>query len=199
MQGDKVLAVEGGDDAAFFDRLLTDIGVAGVQVIPYNGRDRMPSFVRAVARLPDFADRVTHFALTRDCDDSRLAAEQSMASCLSRAGLPAPGSVASRGIPGSPATSVIAVPPTSDTGMLEDLLYASLDGRPITACVAEFLACAENTDGGPGNLAKARVYAYLATRERPINAPAVSVLANAWDTNSNAFDEIKDCLRWAFA
>ena len=110
---------------------------------------------------------VTSIGIIRDADENAASAFQSVRDTLINERLPVPSQVL---LPsnGSPKT-VIAILPTGQTnGELEDLLLSSVNEDPAIFCVNEYISCLE-TQGLelPNKLSKARLHAFLASREQP--------------------------------
>jgi hypothetical protein len=63
---------------------------------------------------------------------------------------------------------VFIMPSNADTGALEDLCLSALEGDPAMRCVSDFIQCVQQAvDNTPENPAKARIHAFLSSREDP--------------------------------
>ena len=71
IERERLLLVEGKTDKEFFDRLcmnqLGDDYVTNLQILPYDGKDSLKSFLEVLLTLPKF-EEVTHLGIVRDAD-----------------------------------------------------------------------------------------------------------------------------------
>jgi len=168
IQQPKQLLLEGADPCAFFASLIRRLALPLIQLQNFGGIDQLRPFLKALAISPHFSERVGVVAVIRDAEADPRAAYQSVTDAISHAGLtppPRPGEI-SRGT--SPLTAVYVLPDPFSPGMLETLCVSALTGEPDFHCVDEFLACvALGSPNPPTNQHKARLYSYLASRQRP--------------------------------
>ena len=160
----KHLLVEGRDEELFFDAFIRHLGVGGVQVWNYAGKDNLGNRLGVLVDTEGF-DRIVSIGIVRDADTSAASAFQSVQGSLRNAGLSVPNEmlVASEG---TPKIAVFVMPDNSAEGALEDLCLATLEGDPAMPCVADFLQCVNGVvETPPQNVAKARMHAFLASRE----------------------------------
>ena len=68
----------------------------------------------------------------------------------------------------APKVTVFIMPGDGESGALEDLCLRALEGDTAMQCVSAFMQCVEQTvTPVPNNLPKARIHAFLASREDP--------------------------------
>ncbi len=162
----KQLLVEGRSDQEFFKALLRHLGIGDVEVRSYGGKPEFRRFLEVFAVSPGF-DEVQSLAIVRDADASAASAFQSIKDSLISVNLPAPEKSLAFAL-GSPRVGVFIMPNNADTGALEDLCLWALDSDPAMQCVSEFMQCIQDRSAVmPKNLAKGKMYAYLASREDP--------------------------------
>ncbi len=160
----KQLFVEGRQDELFFDAFMRRLGIYDVQIQDCRGKDNLGPLLEAISQDTDF-HLVQSIGIVRDADTSAASAFQSVQGSLRNAGLSVPNEmlVASEG---SPKIAVFVMPDNSAGGALEDLCLATLEGDPAMPCVADFLQCVNGVvETPPQNVAKARMHAFLASRE----------------------------------
>ena len=162
----KLLLVEGRDEENFFEAFLRHLGVSGIQVLNYRGKNNLGNRLEVYVDVPSFA-QIQSIGIVRDADDNARSALQSVQNSLRDVELPVPQSflVAADG---RQRVSVFIMPDNSGEGALEDLCLAALETDPAMPCVAEFLRCVNAAvERPPQNPAKARMHAFLASREDP--------------------------------
>ncbi|MYC28487.1 MAG: hypothetical protein F4X65_00140 [Chloroflexi bacterium] len=69
---------------------------------------------------------------------------------------------------GNPSISAFIMPDNASNGALEQLCLSALDGDPAMICVEDFLRCVNGQVAAPPrDQQKARIHAFLASREDP--------------------------------
>ena len=163
----KLLLVEGRDEELVLGAFLRHLAIADVPVQVYGGKDRLRYFLEALLAEVAFDDQIQSIGIVRDADGNARSALQSVQSSLRNVGLPVPQSFRVTA-EGTPRVSVFIMPDNSGEGALEDLCLAALKDAPAMPCVAEFLRCVNAAvERPPQNPAKARMHAFLASREDP--------------------------------
>lgn len=167
IQARSVLLVEGWDDVGFIRSFLSHHARSvDVQVLPYLGRDRLRTYLRALLNTPGFAD-VQWLGICQDADQNAAAAEQRIRDALRNTGLPVP-SRSWETAAGNPSVVALIMPNGRDSGDLETLLWQSVEDRQLARCVLEFLDCVDRAEEGlPDPVSKARAYAYMAVSNPP--------------------------------
>ena len=160
------LLVEGRQDVQFFGAFLRYLEIHDTQVRDYEGKDNLLRYLRAFTGLVGFP-QVESIGIVRDADDSAQSALQSVLGSLRYAGLPEPADFALPAA-GPPRVSIFIMPDNSGNGALEKLCLSALADETAMSCVDEFLQCVnDRTGGGPRDADKARIHAFLASREDP--------------------------------
>ncbi len=155
-----LLLCEGEDEVKFFNAWFSELNITAVQVIAYEGKARLGTFLADVVKLKGFT-LVTRAAIIRDADEDASGALQSVEHALTHA----PEDLRHL----SP--KIYVLPGDGKPGALESLWLASLKGTPIEACVEDFFRCAENKGWRPSDIFakndKARAQLWIATKEVP--------------------------------
>lgn len=198
-----LLAVEGNDECNFFEALLRRLGVAGVQLIDFGGKDQFPVELPLLTQTDGFRAKVTAIGFVRDAENNQAArAFQSICHTLKVNRLPVPPAMNSC-IPGPPRTGVFIMPDNRGAGMLETLCLQTLSGQPVERCMDDYLTCLDAIrkpdERERFNEPKARVQAYLASRAPIVNSLGLGALKHYWDFDHSCFEQIKQFLRVLFA
>ena len=190
----KLLIGEGKEEVDFFTAFLTHLNISDIQVEQYGGKQGLKSYLRTLLVRPGYLD-VVSLGITRDADNSAQSAFQSVCNSLNRASLPVPSQP--REIVGdNPQVSVMILPDSQNTGMLEDLCLAAVETDPVLQCVDEYFDCVYRTVGRePNNQAKARVHAWLSSQIEPDKRLGEAAKAGYWPWNSPEFDSLKQFLQ----
>lgn len=194
---DCLLIVEGPDDKRFFEALLNRSGISGFQVVHVAGVDNLRGRVRALKSQDEFK-RVVAIGIVCDADDSREAAFRKICRALRAANLPVPPSPQT--IVGErPRVSAMIIPPDEDRAgrMLEDLCLVAVADDPAMNCVDEYFKCLEdqNVFQREGAIPKARLHAFLASRERPGLRLGEAAEKNDIPLENPVFKPVTDFLR----
>ena len=162
----KQLLVEGRDEEEFFRSFLRNLRIEDVQPQGYGGKDNLGNFLEDLVDTADFY-QVESIGIVRDADNSAASALQSVQGHLRAVGLPVPQTYL---VPSenAPITSVFVMPDNSAEGALERLCLTVLSEDPAMKCVEDFLRCVTaNVTAQPRPQDKARIHAFLASREDP--------------------------------
>jgi len=187
----KLLLVEGVDDFEFFLNLLRFLQMdKQLEIRNFDGVDRLSSYLKTLPAVSGFA-QVEAVGIGRDADDNPAAAFQSVCAALKNNQMPVPRRLMSSS-EGYPCISIFVRPNCADAGMLEMLCLASVSEETDRFdCVEQFLECVDHTVGLPKNRKKARLHAYLATRQWPDLSFKQASSAGYWPWDHPAFDQIK--------
>lgn len=192
-----LLVVEGEEDAAFFEALARHLGLGeNLQLWPAGGKDNIRPQIKTLCGLPGFSE-VERLGVIRDADADPEAAFRSVAGALKAAGLPVPrrpGVVCGE----RPRVSVFILPGGGNPGALEDLCLEAVRDDPAAACVEEFFRCLEERLSWRTGAAKAKVQAFLASREEPGKRLGEAALAGYWPWDSPVFEPVREFLRRLF-
>ena len=162
----KLLLVEGRDEENFFEAFLRHLGISGIQVLSYRGKNNLGNRLEVYVDVPSFA-QIQSIGIVRDADDNARSALQSVQSSLRNVGLPAPQDFLEPA-GDSPRVAVFIMPNNADAGALENLCLTALADDPAMECVEAFMQCVQVAVATPpADAAKARMHAFLASREDP--------------------------------
>ncbi len=190
----KLLVVEGKQDVAFFKSFLEHLVIDDIDVEPAGSKNELNIYLRALVTRRGFS-KVRSLGIVRDANGWAERALQSVQGFLRRSGLPVPASYVERKQSSRIGVSVFILPDNGNPGMLETLLWRTLD-RDFTKCVTDFLTCAQDATGSrPRNLDKARVATYLATRRKPPHSLGVSARQGVWDYDHEVLADLRRFLR----
>ena len=194
---DYLLVVEGPDDKRFFEALLNRSGIPGFQVVRVDGIGNLQGRLRALKTDDDFV-RVASMGVVCDADDNRDGAFRNICRALRAANLPIPQEPLTM-VGDRPRVSVMIMPPDKvGTGrMLEDLCLEAVTDDPAMHCVDEYFRCLEdqNVVQKGGARPKARLHAFLASRERPGLRLGEAADKNEIPLDSPVFEPVAKFLR----
>jgi hypothetical protein len=184
----KLLLAEGKEDVRVFEKLLEEIGVNDIQVLKYDGKNNLGSYLRALMNVAGF-EKVEKLGITRDADTDHDAAFRSVCGALQRAGLSIPKRQYS--LTGTnPAVAIMILPSINQPGMLEDVFLQTLDASVIN-CVNGFVTCMEQLNHRSPNLSKSKVYTFLDIKNPDCRSLGNSTEAGFWQLGHPAFNEMK--------
>lgn len=190
----KQLFVEGRDDERFFGSFLRHLSLSDIQVRAYGGKDGIGSFLGILTTEPEFS-QIQSIGIVMDADNSAASALQSIRDNLRNAGLPVPADLATPAL-GPPAVAAFVLPDNSGNGELEDLCLAALAADPAMPCVDDFIRCIHTKPiPRPRKPAKARMHAFLASRDRAYRRFGEFAESSAFPWNNDAFAELAGFLR----
>jgi hypothetical protein len=189
-----VLVVEGKEDSRFFGALIGYLGLNKIQVYETEGKSRLREKLAALAGAPGSADLLS-VTVVRDADDDPNAAFQSVHDALAAAALPAPEHPL---VPTGerPRVTVAIMPEPGARGSLEDLCLKAVTGDASFPCVEQFFRClGEQRLPLPRSMAKARVQAFLASREEAGLRLGEAAEKGYWPWDNEAFNALKALLQ----
>ena len=160
------LLVEGREEVLFFGAFLRELEINEVQIRNCGGKDNLGPMLLEIAESPEFHS-LQSIGIVRDADTNVAGAFQSVQSALRNAGLQFPRRLL---LPTSntPKISVFIMPDNANNGALEQLCLTVLADDVAMPCVEEFLQCVNvHAPAQPQDQAKARIHAFLASREDP--------------------------------
>lgn len=189
----KLLVVEGKDEVYFFEALKTHLGLTGIKIRDCEGKENMRPFIKALPKTPGFNGLIS-LGLIRDADTDAQSAFQSVCDALKDADLAVP-SEPSVFTGDSPRVIIMILPNGFDPGMLENLCLDSVVDDPAMTCVDEYFECLKKKYGKlPGKMPKAKVHAFLVSREEPDKRLGEAAKAGYWPWDSQAFEQVKQLL-----
>ncbi len=155
-----VLLCEGQDEVVFFEAWFSELGIADVQVVPYDGKTQLAQFLADLTKIPG-QSAVKQMAIIRDADDNAQGAIESVHGAIA---------AAPEAIRALSPTSFI-LPDNASPGALESLWLSSMAGHPMATCVEEFFRCIEGKGWKPSlshsKNDKARAQLWIATKDIP--------------------------------
>jgi hypothetical protein len=187
----KQLLAEGNEAVSFFKSFLSHIHLVDFQIQNFGGTTELREYLLAFSKMPGFSKIVTSLAIIRDAESDPNAAFTSVCSSLLNSNLPVP-SVPTNLSPGPPRVGVYILPDSSSTGMLETLCLRAVNGDPVMRCLdLYFDCCLEQLGYKPAKVDKARLRAFLASRERPELPLGPAGSAGHLNFASNEYNAIK--------
>ncbi len=193
IEQEKLLVVEGTDDARLFKALMRHIGVSGIQVLNVEGKDNIKKMLKVIPSSPGYS-KVSSIGVVRDADDNAGRAFQSVRDALKAANLPSPDAPLSSVEDGIKVVVLIA-PYGKSSGAIEDVCLESVAGDAAMGCVQGYFSCLnDNGVKQPNSRTKAEAQAFLASRERPGLRLGEAAEAGYWDFEHAAFEPFKRLL-----
>lgn len=186
----KLLIGEGNDEVIFFQTILKHLNLTDIMVEAYQGKNNLSNYLKTLKVRPNFS-QLTAIGITRDADDSIQSAFDSIKSSLQKINLSIPTNLGEK-TNENPQISIYILPDNQNSGMLENLCLETVKDEPAMICVNEYFQCLKiNSNTYPNNLAKAKIHAWLASREIPDKRLAEAAQAGYFDFNHSAFAKLK--------
>lgn len=189
----KLLIGEGKEEEIFFSELIKSIGVKNILVTSYGGKDNLVNFLETLPLIPGF-NNLESLGITRDADNSSNSAFQSICSALNRNNFKHPKNLNDVCVFNNTLKiSVFLLPNNKDNGMLEDLCLQSVANDLAIPCVESYFECVKNQAKRlPNNMAKAKIHAWLASKEKPDKRLGEAISFGYFDFNNSAFNQLKN-------
>lgn len=187
-----LLLVEGRDEENFFDALFKHIGIKTIE-IRQTGKYSFRQKLKDITMQSGF-EIIESIGIVRDADDRSEDAFKSICDSLKSLNLPYPNQIL---IPSreNPQITILIMPPNNEgTGrMLEDLCFASVENDLAIQCVEQYFECLgqQGVIFRKEVLAKAKIHAFLASRQEPDKRLGEAAQANYWNFESAVFDAVK--------
>lgn len=201
IQTTKLLAVEGKDECNFFESLLRNERMNGIQLVDIGGKDKFQIELPLLTKLEGFRN-IEAIGFIRDAEDLIAdAAFKSVCETLRKNNLPVPASI--NGLADDkPKIGIFIMPDNQSRGTLESLCLLSLQGQKIKDCINDYLSCfypdMNQSEKDKFNEPKSRVLSYLASRAPIVNSLGLGAQNGYWDFSRGCFDEIKKFLHALF-
>lgn len=197
IKSNKLLLVEGNDDQNFFQKLMQEILLDDIQIISMGGKDgfKTPNF-KSVINIPGFRE-VKSLGIIRDADNNADNVFRGICAVLKECGLPEPTQpiqITSTSFK----VGILIIPPNIGKGQIEDLCLSSLKEYSEMECIDNYFKCLKNklpTDRFPKELSKAKIQAFLASREESVPHLGVAAQRGFFPLDHNIFEDIKIFLR----
>ena len=193
----KQVIVEGNDDVRLFRSLASHLNILNVEVRQYGGSGNLRPFLRTLVTSPGFTG-IRSLAVVADANSSRDSRVQSIQSALSNAELPAPTTPLEIASDGRIQVAYLVVPHNRETGIIEDVCLDSVKIDPVMECVDRYFECIERSGAsGPRepSAPKARLHAFLASRDRPDLRLGEAAEAGIWQFEDDAFGPLRQLLK----
>jgi hypothetical protein len=197
IKADRLLLVEGNDDQNFFQKLIEDIGPDGIQIISMKGKENfgIPN-LKSIINTPGFRE-VKSLGIVLDADENANNTFSSICTVLRECGLPVPAQPMQI-ISASLKVGVLVIPPGVAKGEIEDLCLAAIKEYNELECIENYFSCLKEKlplDKFPRDLSKAKVQAFLASREESVPHLGVAAQKGFFPLDHNIFEDIKIFLR----
>ena len=195
------------DDLAGFDRvrsaILERLDPSEVEISSFGGVTELQGFLRAVWSAPNAQTTIEAIGIVRDAESIACgpvsaadAAFKSAHNAINALGLTPP-ECPLQVVGEKPRVGVLILPPGKSEGMLEDVCLRALQDDPAMQCVEEYLTCLqERVDEWPNrNSSKAKVQAFLASREKPGLRLGEAADRGDWNWSHDVYSPIKKFMR----
>lgn len=166
---ERVLLVEGPDDAYFFDAILTDIGASPAKVgINYlSGRDNFDSDLGVFLKSSPFKHGAVNtyaIVIDADTDPARAIADAHAVLKKYREPTPSSGSFVSAPSGRQGRVGLLLLPSGNEKGDLEEVCLRTIPNDPLYIRVNAFLSETISLGGEIDHLSKRKVQTYLANK-----------------------------------
>jgi len=178
LTSERLLIVEGKHAWRFFKALLQHLGLLDkVEIRNYGGVNELAQYLKTLSAISGFRD-VHSLGIVRDAEANSVDSFRAVCGALEQARhamprlalrerLAVPTSPMTR-TPGDLGVAVFILPDCEKPGMLETICLASVKDDPATPCLQDYFACLSRCGLPPtGNMTKARLQAFLSSREKP--------------------------------
>ena len=197
IQENKQVLVEGNDEVRIFGFLVSHLNIPNIQIRHYGGSDKLRTFLRTLRTSPEFTT-VRSLAVVADANSDGSRRDRRIRSALSDMALPTPSGPLEIASNGRIKVAYLVVPHNRDNGMIEDVCLDSVKADPAMECIDRYFECIEQSETpGPREVwtAKARLHAFLSSRDRPGLRIGEAAEAGIWQFEDEAFDPLKALLR----
>jgi hypothetical protein len=202
---ERLLIVEGPDDAYFFDAIFKDISAnpARAGILYLNGKDALrKEFGPFIKSAPFTHGVVNTYAIVKDADLDPNAAIVEAHAVLRSYGEPEPPPATFVAAPAGRAGRVglLIIPSATEPGDLEEVCFRTVAGEVLTNRVSTFLAETEASGGQIDHLSKRRVQTYLANKHGDLcRGPGRGFSCGHFNASHQSLVAIKDFCRQLIA
>ena len=190
------LIVEGNDEVRVFYALCRHLGISGLQVQQCGGYGNLRPFLRSFTAVPDFHE-VESLGVVADANANRSGRQLSIQAALSNAGLPAPTDPLQFASQNGIRVAYLVVPHNTEGTMLENVCLASVSADTAMECVDECFECLGRKGASTPrdvHMSKARVHAFLASRDDPALRTGEAADSGVWRFDDDAFRPMRELL-----
>ncbi|MBD3275645.1 MAG: hypothetical protein GF372_10055 [Candidatus Marinimicrobia bacterium] len=189
----KLVIVEGKDDERFIKALIKFLDLREIEVRELGGKSNMRRALPSLIKESNFR-QIHSLAIIRDADNDSNRTFQSIQTLLQNNGLPVPENPYSM-TNETPNVMAIILPDHFSTGELEDLCLDSVNGDPVIGCIENLFDCVDEvTSIGPRNMSKAKVHAFLSTREDPTLRIGEAAEKGIWPFDNESYKRLREAL-----
>ena len=192
----KQLIVEGNDEVRLLKAMFKHFNIQGIQLQNCEGFDDFRKFLNAFMALSGFSD-IQSLGIVADAESRRSGREQAIREALSAKGLPSPTGPLQVASNSRLSVAYLVIPSDKDSGMLENLCLDSIADDIGMPCVEYYFECIKHTSlAGPKDvwMPKARLHAFLASRDRPGMRLGEAAEKGIWDFDADVFDTLRRLL-----
>lgn len=192
----KLVAVEGKDELRLLGALKDSLGVDNIEIRELGGKYSFRTKLKALRKTRGFST-VVSLGIMRDANSDASATFQSVCDALKDVRLPVPIQplTPASGDRDEPQVIVLILPHGASEGMLEDICLQSVADDPAMPCVEGYFECLANELGKlPGSLSKAKLHAFLSSRDQPDLRLGNAAEAGHWPWTHQAFDQVREFL-----
>ena len=184
------------DDRLAFNRvrsaILDRLEPSDVQISSFGGINQLRVFLSALWNAPAARATIEAIGIVRDAETDAEAAFESARDAIRSVDLTAPDrplQVADE----QPKMGILILPPEKPDGMLEDVCLDAVHDDPAMRCVEEYLACVQDRvpDWQNRHPSKAKVQAFLASRERPGLRLGEAAARGEWNWEHGTYDPVR--------
>jgi hypothetical protein len=185
------LLVEGRSAEILFETLAGKMGIKDkIQVQNFRGNNELRNFLHTLKVTSGF-DIVVSVGIIRDAESNPYNAFRSVCTALENEGFDQP-SQPEIFEGANPRIGALILPNANECGMLETLCLQSASDDPAMKCINDYFDCLEeHSNTLPKVMDKARIQAFLASRERTIWLLGEAAQGGYWQWDSPAFDHVK--------
>ncbi|MGB3508876.1 MAG: DUF3226 domain-containing protein [Microcoleaceae cyanobacterium] len=176
---------EGKEDVIFFSQLIKYLEINDIQVDYYGGKTNLSNYLKILPLIPGFSN-LRSLGITRDADESFDNASKSIDGFLRQHKF---NEIENLKI------EKFILPDNSSPGMLEDLCLKSINTDEIS-CIEDFFQCIEkNTGRKSKEISKAKIHAWLSTKEHPDKRLGEAAQAGYINWDNEAFKNLANFIK----
>lgn len=176
--------------------ILSRLEPGKLEVKDFGGIRDLRNFLSAVWNAPSARTTIKAIGIVRDAERVAATAFESAQDAVVSIGLNSPDSP-QQVVGTKPRIGILILPPGKSDGMLEDVCLDAVHDDPAMQCVEEYSTCVqESVEYWPNrNPSKARVQAFLASRERPGLLLGQAAERGEWNWEHPTYSPIKSFIR----
>lgn len=191
----KQLLVEGKDAVVIIRQMNAYLGITDIEIQNFGGVNDLTNFLDVFTKNSNFKRVARSVGIIRDAETNASGAFQSVCTSLGKFGLSQPRNpqIKTNSVP---EISVFILPDSNTAGSLESLLLRSVSTDPNFKCINEYFDCIQQQSGSlPAPIDKARVLAYLATKNPVRMMTGHAARSGYWNFQHGTYADIQAFLR----